>query len=525
MAAKAERKNWFRGPSVSSAAPVIADEMRTIFDLGMHLALDTRFYLQKGFRVVALECNPELVQAARESLSEYIDSGQLTIIDRALWSKSDEEVSFYLNPIKHDWSSLYRRWAEKGGHESSEIIVRTITLGDLLDAYGTPYYIKCDIEGADELFARQLLADARRPAFVSVEAISLDILAVLLAAGYDCVQIVNQALNDTVQPPEPSREGQFVPAVFNGYMSGLFGHELPPNRWVEFADAATMYLNFVELARKHPLLVHGWLDFHVTHYSVLSEEAGRTRTSPQRRETAPRQENSAPAAGAPAADPAVSAASPVAPSSGFFDAAYLESLARNSGDCWQPSHDYFSQAEPYMEAQWENLVLPFIKDCDFSSVLDLAAGHGRNSVFLAELAGRITLMDIQAGNIEFCKRRFSENQNMAFHVSSGYDMRPLEDSSITLIYCFDSMVHFDSDVIRSYLRDARRVLRPGGRGFFHHSNYTGGHDWRANPAGRSFMSKELFAHYALKEGIRIVRQRVIPWAGNPTGDCLSLVER
>ena len=35
------------------------------------------------------------------------------------------------------------------------------------------------------------------------------------------------------------------------------------------------------------------------------------------------------------------------------------------------------------------------------------------------------------------------------------------------------MVHFDSDVVRAYLKEFRRILKPGGHGFCHHSNYTG----------------------------------------------------
>ena len=59
------------------------------------------------------------------------------------------------------------------------------------------------------------------------------------------------------------------------------------------------------------------------------------------------------------------------------------------------------------------------------------------------------------------------------------------------------MVHFESDVIRSYLRDTMRVLEPGGRGFFHHSNYTGGEDWRTNPSSRNFMSQAFFSRIML----------------------------
>jgi ubiquinone/menaquinone biosynthesis C-methylase UbiE len=173
---------------------------------------------------------------------------------------------------------------------------------------------------------------------------------------------------------------------------------------------------------------------------------------------------------------------------------------------------------------WNNVVWPFIEGSDFSHALDLAAGHGRNSVFLLEHATYLTISDIQHGNVDVCRQRFAEKQNISYLVGTGFDFRPIADGSLTLIYCFDSMVHFDSDVVRSYLRDARRVLKPGGRGFFHHSNYTGGHDWRRNPNARNFMSKELFEHYVLKEGLKAVRQKKINWGTLVDSDCLSLVE-
>ncbi len=202
----------------------------------------------------------------------------------------------------------------------------------------------------------------------------------------------------------------------------------------------------------------------------------------------------------------------------------LALLADYSGAPWTPENSYFAKAEPHMPALWEKVVWPFISDCDFAEVVDLAAGHGRNTAFLLKVAGRVTLTDIQPGNVAVCRSRFTDNSRVASFVNNGYDFRPLPAFSVTLIYCFDAMVHFDSDVVRSYLADARRILKPGGRAFFHHSNYTGGHDWRTNPAARNFMSKELFEHYALKEDLRVVRQVVINWGADVDLDCLSLVE-
>jgi SAM-dependent methyltransferase len=203
----------------------------------------------------------------------------------------------------------------------------------------------------------------------------------------------------------------------------------------------------------------------------------------------------------------------------------LASLAAYSGDPWTPKNPYFAKAEEHGFVLWGTLVWPFIHDSDFTDVLDLAAGHGRNSAFLVEHVERLIITDIQKGNIDVCRKRFSENAKVSYFVGNGYNFEPVGDSALTLIYCFDSMVHFDSDVVRSYLRDAQRVLKPGGRGFFHHSNYTGGHDWRSNPNSRNFMSQELFEHYAFKEGLAIVRQKVINWGSVVDSDCLTLVEK
>lgn len=208
------------------------------------------------------------------------------------------------------------------------------------------------------------------------------------------------------------------------------------------------------------------------------------------------------------------------------DTEVLKRLARHSGDPWVSTNRYFETAEAHMEALWTRLIYPFISDCDFTAVIDLAAGHGRNSEMLRKVAGTLTIMDIQPGNVEFCKERFAGDPGIICVVNSGYDLAPVADASTTLIYCFDAMVHFDSDVVRSYLRDTLRVLKPGGRGFFHHSNYAvAGVDWKDAPSARNFMTAELFKHYAIKEGLSIVRQQVINWGNLESHDCLTLVER
>jgi ubiquinone/menaquinone biosynthesis C-methylase UbiE len=172
-----------------------------------------------------------------------------------------------------------------------------------------------------------------------------------------------------------------------------------------------------------------------------------------------------------------------------------------------------------------------IKNVNFTSVLDLAAGHGRNSRKLSQYAKKIIISDINRECIDFCKERFKDDPKFEYVLSDGYSLKKIKNNSITLVYCFDAMVHFDSDVIREYLKEFERILQPGCHGFCHHSNYTGvpGGDYRHGPHWRSFMSKELFAHYCKKSNLRIIKQNIISWGGNetfiPQLDCLTLFQK
>ena len=200
--------------------------------------------------------------------------------------------------------------------------------------------------------------------------------------------------------------------------------------------------------------------------------------------------------------------------------------ARRIGDDWR-EHEYYEQVEEAMDPNWVGLIFPFLEGSDLRSAIDLAAGHGRNTAKLLEQAEHVWVIDINEENIAWCRRRFAGDARVEFLVGDGMTLRGVPDASITLVYCFDAMVHFDSDSVRSYLRESARVLVPGGRAFFHHSNFTSnpGGDVHDNAQWRNFMSKELFAHYARKEGLNVVRQRVLDWGPDAALDCVSLVER
>lgn len=204
----------------------------------------------------------------------------------------------------------------------------------------------------------------------------------------------------------------------------------------------------------------------------------------------------------------------------------LGELARTVGDDWKAG-PYYDEAEASMEASWTEVVWPLIHSSDFTSVVEIGAGHGRNSERLRHLAERLYLVDINTENIQFLKDRFRAATNISYVLTNGFSLEGIPDEEATFVYSFDSMVHFDSDIVRAYLREFRRVLRPGGRCFCHYSNETGNPtgSYRDHPGWRNFMSRELFEHYAWKEGLAPLESKLIPWNDVGTAfDAVSLLE-
>lgn len=258
----------------------------------MHEGHDTRFYLDKGFRVVAVEANPDLCEGARQRFAPEAGAGRFQLFDGALWHETDAPVPFHIRDDRTLWSSVFRPQAERDQRPSRAIEVRTTTIPRLFERFGVPYYLKCDIEKADAVAAEQLVAAAERPPFVSLEFGSLTLPATLREAGYDRFQIVNQGHLRLWRPPRPPREGSFVEVSFHGETSGLFGFELEPRYWVDFDRLKQQYERRQQLRSRNGLatfalrrwgkltnrgwlIATGWLDLHATTERMLRGAAAR----------------------------------------------------------------------------------------------------------------------------------------------------------------------------------------------------------------------------------------------------------
>jgi ubiquinone/menaquinone biosynthesis C-methylase UbiE len=200
------------------------------------------------------------------------------------------------------------------------------------------------------------------------------------------------------------------------------------------------------------------------------------------------------------------------------------------------SHDvskgYFHDAESTIELQWQQIIYPIIRDLDFSAVLDLACGHGRNSEYLRRLTKELHLVDINQTCLDACRERFGDTVDgtrVHYHLTDGNSLAGIAEGSISLVYSWDSMVHFDKLVVRDYVREVSRILCSGGSAFLHHSNFGAvapDSDWAQNEGTRSDMSATLMRQYAAEAGLAVTRQdlqgRAQGW-GRDGMDCVSVL--
>ena len=167
---------------------------RLIFDIGMYDGSDTRYYLNEGFRVLAIEANPVLVQRAKELLFyDEIKSGRLKILNFAIVGEPAENVTLVINATDPGSSRIYHK-DNPNSYQYGTFSVKGITINELFDEYGIPYYLKVDIEGADELCVLGL-NKIKKPQFLSFEVYDYNIISLLNyieSIGYTKFKLINQ---------------------------------------------------------------------------------------------------------------------------------------------------------------------------------------------------------------------------------------------------------------------------------------------------------------------------------------------
>jgi FkbM family methyltransferase len=287
-----------------------------IYDVGMHNGDDTAFYLHQGFRVVAIEADPQLVEAAMLRFSNEIKSGRLTILNLGI-AEGSGTGTFWVSDDLSVRNSFQEQLASRDGARHHSIEIRTRRFSEILDQYGIPFYLKVDIEGNDFLCLRDLTGKPL-PQFISVEAECVgddnDIevngplanLSLLYELGYTRFKLIGQS--DLRVAPHSNLQAliqRFVKSaaygrirfpVFSELARLLTGHAYlqrkhgfrfafgssgawgdgTPGRWLSLEQSEALYIK----VRNRYSKVTGadfWYDWHATVSNPRSLADGLTR--------------------------------------------------------------------------------------------------------------------------------------------------------------------------------------------------------------------------------------------------------
>lgn len=161
---------------------------KLVIDVGAHDGTDTRAYLDKGYRVVSIEADPVKAAVLREALGEEIQRGRCVILQCGVSSQSGV-LPFY-RCVRDGGSSSFNREFAGPSPEVVEIPVKP--LREVLEPFGRPYYIKCDIEGYDYEALSTLTPDYA-PDYISAEIQNRpELLDLFTALGYTKFKLIAQ---------------------------------------------------------------------------------------------------------------------------------------------------------------------------------------------------------------------------------------------------------------------------------------------------------------------------------------------
>lgn len=212
-----------------------------IYDVGMHLAQDTGYYLSKGYRVVAVDAFPEMLERASAKYNKELADSRLQLVNFAMTDKDNDRAVFHVSD-KTEWNSLSKEISSRQNQQVTSIEVPTAKLSTLFKQYGTPFYCKIDVEGYDAVCIDSLVECDELPQYISCETecfyegqqvTEKDVLATLDSlkkVGYKKFKLVDQETLILLKPGKSfykKTKPSLITRVFNKLKRAIFGKSKP----------------------------------------------------------------------------------------------------------------------------------------------------------------------------------------------------------------------------------------------------------------------------------------------------------
>ncbi len=193
---------------------------------------------------------------------------------------------------------------------------------------------------------------------------------------------------------------------------------------------------------------------------------------------------------------------------------------------------YYSRGESAagLEVFWgRRSIFPnLFHQLDLTDTLELACGRGRHSAQIVERCKSLIVVDGLESNIEVCRSRFAEFDHVTCIANNGVDLQNVASDSLTAVFSYDAMVHFEAMDVIGYVREIGRVLKVGGRALLHYSANerapTG--VFQDDQGWRSFFSEKMMQHFADRANMSTLASMTMSWSDSRyISDAVSLLEK
>lgn len=182
-----------------------------IFDVGANLGYKTDMFLKIGGRVVAVDPDDLNQRTLKQKFLDYrLKRKSLVIVAKALGAENSVQTMWVdkrgsaLNTLSHKWAEVLRQDQNRFGHQvkfSKSKEVEVVTIEELIELYGEPFFIKVDVEG----YELAVLRGMRRP----VPYLSFEVnLPEFKEEGLKCIQVLARL--------KPSGKFNYTPDCRNG---------------------------------------------------------------------------------------------------------------------------------------------------------------------------------------------------------------------------------------------------------------------------------------------------------------------
>lgn len=110
-------------------------------------------------------------------------------------------------------------------------------------------------------------------------------------------------------------------------------------------------------------------------------------------------------------------------------------------------------------------------------VLEIGCGVARIGTHLADRCKEWIGCDVSQNMLTYAAEAVKGKKNVRFVHLNGYDLSGVPDSSVDVVYCSAVFMHLEEWDRYRYVREAFRVLRPGGRVYYDNFNLLSEEGW------------------------------------------------